>query len=157
MLTGIFELVDENNSNNKIEFHEFIKFLFLLLKGSQEDRINFIFKFIAGKEKESFSFIDLKNFYAKVNNTFSNEYRQEVETEMAKTVFQLIKVSQYLEISREVFKGFLRQNPNLMDLFDMMEVNLEKGKQLKIENYLGKSLYKHLTHSLKISLGFLEL
>jgi hypothetical protein len=107
------------------------------LKGTQEDKISFIFEFIAGKGSYHFTFIDLKVFYTKVNNTVSNMYRQEAENEMARTIFQLMNISEYSKVSKEQFSKFLQNHPKLLDLFDMVEVNVEKGKQLKIENYLG--------------------
>jgi hypothetical protein len=73
-----------------------------------------------------------------VNNTASYIYRQEAENEMTKTIFQLMGISEYSKVSRTQFSNFLQKNPNLMDLFDMVEINVEKGNQLKIENYLGK-------------------
>lgn len=137
VLKKIFEIFDDSNENEKLEFKEFIKFVFLLLKGSQKQRINFIFRFIAGKNKSHFTFVELKNFYARVNNTFSYEYRHEAETDMALTVFQLMDMNQSSKIQKEDFIDFLKSNPNLFDLFDILEINLEKGKQLKIENSLG--------------------
>lgn len=137
VLKSIFEYFDDNNNKTKLEFHEFIKFLFLLLKGTQEDKISFIFEFIAGKNKSEFSFIDLKVFYTKVNNTVSNMYRQEAENEMARTMFQLMNISEYSKVNKEQFSQILQVQPGLLDFFDMVEIKVEKGKQLKIENYLG--------------------
>lgn len=138
MLKKIFEIFDDSNENQQLEFKEFIKFVFLLRKGSQKERVNFIFKFIAGKNKDFFTFVQLKNFYARVNNTFSYEYRHEAETDMALTVFQLMDMNQSSKITKDKFINFLKMNPNLFDLFDILELNLEKGKQLKIENSFGK-------------------
>ena len=112
--------------------------MFLLLKGTQEDKISFIFEFIAGKGKQDFSFIDLKVFYTKVNNTVSNMYRQEAENEMARTMFQLMNISEYSKVTKRQFSQILQAQPNLLDFFDMVEIKVEKGKQLKIENYLGE-------------------
>ena len=70
----------------------------------------------------------------------SNMYRQEAENEMARTVFQLMNVSEYSKVKKEYFFNFLEEHPNLLDLFDMVEINVEKGKQLKIENYLGNTI-----------------
>lgn len=56
---------------------------------------------------------------------------------MARIVFKLMDVTEYKRISKVKFRNFLTENPNLIDLFDMLEVNTKKGKALKIENYLG--------------------
>ena len=143
-MKSIFTYFDANNTQNKLEFHEFIIFLFLLLRGTQEEKIDFFFELIAGKVKQAGTFFDLKNFYSKVNNTASYIYRQEAENEMAKTIFQLMNISEYSKVSKVVFSSFLQKNPNLMDLFDMVEINVEKGNQLKIENYLGEFLIKNI-------------
>lgn len=75
-----------------------------------------------------------------MNETSSHEYSQVAETEMARIVFKLMDVTEYKRISKVKFRNFLTENPNLIDLFDMLEVNTKKGKALKIENYLGSYL-----------------
>lgn len=57
---------------------------------------------------------------------------------MARTIFQLMNISEYSQVSKREFSNFLQANPTLLDLFDMVEINVAKGNQLKIENYLGK-------------------
>lgn len=54
-------------------------------------------------------------------------------------------MNQSSKVQKEKFIEFLKLNPNLFDLFDILEINLEKGKQLKIENSLGKIHSKMIT------------
>ena len=135
----------DNEDKGLIYFENFFRFVFLLFKGDLLSKIKFIFKLIAGKTSISFSFVNLKTFYTRVNNTSSNEYRQVAETETALTVFKLIGVSEFSQISYNKFKDFLLNAPDLLDLFDVIEINVEKGKQLKLQTHLGITILNRLS------------
>jgi Ca2+-binding EF-hand superfamily protein len=137
MISRIFYLVD-SKEEGLINFEDYFQFIFFLFKGTLKKKLKFIFKIIAGKDKKDFSFMDLKNFYTLVNNTSSNEHRQMAETELARTVFKLINLSEFSKITFEHFCNFLTKNPNLIDLFDVIELNVEKGKELKMQTHLGR-------------------
>ena len=136
ILQSLFCLVDKKG-NSSIQFEDYFQFVFLLLKGEQKKKIYFLFQLIAGKDAKFFSQIDLKVFYTKVNNTFSNEHRHIAETETARTVFKLMNLSDFSRVSFNLFYKFLLLNPHLVDLFDVIHLNFEKGKQLKMQTYLG--------------------
>lgn len=139
MILRIFNLVKSKESH-RIGFEDYFKFIYFLFKGSLKSKLKFIFKIIAGPNRTEFSFMDLKSFYTLVNNTASHEHRQTAETELARTVFKLINLSEFSKISFDRFREFLTQNPSLIDLFDVIEINVEKGRELKMQSHMSTPL-----------------
>jgi hypothetical protein len=53
VIEKIFQIVDKDSSNS-LEFTEIILYLDVIIRGSLEDKIGFIYNFIVGNEKSLF-------------------------------------------------------------------------------------------------------
>ena len=128
----MFDLVDRDQSS-QIDFIEFMKYIFLLLDGTKEEKADFIFKMITFSDKEEFDIQDLIEFYLMVNldDKFDGESHRNIDLEkeqaeeMAKVVFEILGVSTVDTIDKNKFKDFILREELAVDLFNFLNADLE--------------------------------
>lgn len=128
----MFDIVDRDGSS-QIDFIEFMKYIFLLLDGSKDEKSNFIFSMIANKGKDAFTFHDLTSFYNIVDagnelsdGSFSTRDMDEEQSEsMAASVFEIMGKGFYDKIDLAMFTNFIKQNDQAIMLFNFLNADLE--------------------------------
>lgn len=133
----MFDIIDFNNKD-QIEFIEFMHYIFLLVDGSKEEKARYIFKMIARKTNEEFDLEDLMGFYKMIdyrddlNNSMMSfiEEKQEIEyEEMAKAVFIVMNKKTSEQIKFTEFKTKLIEQPEMLDLFNFLNADLDLSSQ----------------------------
>ena len=135
----LFSVVDIDNSG-QLDFEEFMKYLFMLLEGTQKEKTGFIFKMIAGQENENFKIDDLTDYYMIINNDEFGSYKQEGSgemneaVEMSRIVFDLMNQQADNVISKKEFHDFIEEDSSNIQLFNFLNNNLEdSAKQIKFK------------------------
>lgn len=151
----MFDVVDKDQSS-QIDFIEFMKYIFLLLDGSKEEKANFIFKMIAFKDKKDFGLNDLIGFYTLVtyddkmlSSTLSdmNESDREQADDMGKVVFDILEIDYKATVSSQRFTNFILKEELAVDLFNFLNGDLEsttKGIKTKQSYFKMIKLLEHL-------------
>lgn len=150
----MFDIVDKDTSNN-INFIEFMKYIFMMVDGTKEEKSSFIFKMIAFKEKSTFNLQDLTHFYAIVNaedeisglKKASSQGESDLANEMAKGVFDILKVDYRLEVNKDKFINFIFSEEYGVDLFNFLNGDMEsptKGIRTKWSYMQMIHMLKHL-------------
>lgn len=134
----LFEVVNEN-AKEQINFVQFARFIILMLEGSQEQKIQFIFKLIAPKDGDTFDKNDLIAFF-KLCNGSSSEHLFNVseadiddqnspERDMAMITFDLMGKPYSSPVSRLEFVEFIQQNENNIELFNFLSADARTGRR----------------------------
>lgn len=162
----MFDIVDRDNSS-EIDFIEFMRYIFLLLDGSIEDKAQFIFSMLAFKGKSSFDFKDLVAFYRIVDaddelmrgGLSDEDIDQEQSEVMAASVYDIMDKGTNEKIDLENFTKFVKQNDQAILLFNFLNANLESTtKHVRIKGSYVQFLkmlenIQHDVESLKETLG----
>lgn len=140
----LFTVVDRDNSG-LIDFVEFMKYLFLLLDGSKDEKTTFVFKMIADKKRMEFNKDDLARFYKMVNSedarslsTSDDQLESTEAMEMATMVYDLMVKKEKEDVTLEEFTRFINVDPANVELFNFLSSSLEDStKEIKTKkNYL---------------------
>ena len=136
-------MVTDSKKSSEIDFIEFMRYIFLLLDGTKEEKAYYIYRMIAIEEKDYFTFSDLLDFYKlvdqreNIDSSFVSyfETRNELEfEEMAKTVFEILQKEYDEVITFSEFKMAVMEEPELIDLFNFLNTNIDlntKGFRMK--------------------------
>lgn len=137
----IFIVVDRDNSG-LIDFVEFMKYLFMLLEGSKDEKMTFVFKMIADEKIMQFNLQDLAKFYKMINSedisniTVSDDNQENCDAiEMATMVYELMGKDNNELVSLDEFMNFINSDPANVELFNFLNNNLEDStKEIKTKN-----------------------
>ena len=146
----MFDIVDRDNSS-QIDFIEFMKYIFLLLDGSTDEKSQFIFRMVAYKDKEVFGFRELAAFYRIVDAdedatkvVFSNEGEDEEDEQseiMAASVFDIMGKKFEDKIDLNFFIKFIKENDQAILLFNFLNADLESTtKHVRIKGSYAQLL-----------------
>ena len=145
----MFKIVDGDNSQ-RIDFVEFMSYIFLLLDGSKEEKAYYIYRMIAVETLDHFVFQDLINFYKQVDRRedmqsgfvdyFEARNEHEFE-EIARIVFDVLSKPYDAVIDFTEFKNALMDNPELIDLFNFLNADIDLNMNgFRIKNKFLKML-----------------
>ena len=147
----MFDVVDRDDSS-QIDFIEFMKYIFLLLDGSTDEKSQFIFQMVAFKNKETFGFKDLAAFYKIIDMEEdatrepliyeSDEDEEDDQSElMAASVFEIMGKKFKDRIDLDFFAKFIRENSQAILLFNFLNADLESTtKHVRIKGSYSQML-----------------
>ena len=139
----MFDIIDKDSSF-QIDFIEFMRFIVLILDGTPENKSNFIFKMIAFREKEVFTFNDLVDFYRIVNieddlrSSTIPEADKETDNqseEIAQVVFEMMRKRIISTVDIYEFQAFIKNEKSAVEFFNFFNTDLETTtKGIRIKN-----------------------
>ncbi len=146
--------IDSDRSGN-IDFEEFMKYIILLLEGSQEEKSQFIFNFISIRKKSKFFELeDLIEFYCLISKNETpiesvTRAKNQKEEEMAKIVFDLMETDYRDKVVLSEFQLFLKKDKEYQNLFNFLSVDAKINR----DNLRVKKNYKDLIRTIKLLVG----
>lgn len=149
----MFAIVDKDGSS-KIDFIEFMRYIVLMLDGTEAEKSGFIFKMIAFQDKEEFTIFDLIEFYKMINveedlsrsrlpETTDDETNQ--AEEMAQVVFEMMDISVNDRIDENTFIEFIKNEKRSVELFNFFNTDMETTTK----NIRTKNSFLNMVQTLK--------